>query len=272
MRKVGSWIPECIIVKISKEVAHILALRDEGADSLKAYQSSLPKGDNNPVIFDVLGHLPDEEIVSEGVDFLVGGSDTTTFTILSGVWNLCENPTIKQKLTTALKEAVPNRAQGDPYPALPQLEAVPYLSACIKESLRFGMAVPGRLPRTVPGPANNDPLIIDDKVVPPGVTVGMSAYTMHLNEEVWGANAREFCAERWLGEAGKGMDAHLVTFSTGVRSCIGQNLAMAELTFMFFMLFGCFDVEVDRVAIGELTTKDTFTRAVQAPGVFLKLG
>lgn len=39
--------------------------------------------------------------------------------------------------------------------------------ACVKESIRVGMAVPGRLPRAVPA---GDPFVVEGKVVPPGVS------------------------------------------------------------------------------------------------------
>lgn len=53
--------------------------------------------------------------------------------------------------------------------------------ACVKESLRVAMPVPSRLPRVVPG-GSPDPLIVDGKVVPPGTTASMSAYTMHSSQ------------------------------------------------------------------------------------------
>lgn len=39
--------------------------------------------------------------------------------------------------------------------------------ACVKESVRIGMAVPGRLPKVVP---DGDPFVVEGKVVPPGVS------------------------------------------------------------------------------------------------------
>ena len=40
--------------------------------------------------------------------------------------------------------------------------------ACVKESLRVGMAVPGRLPRVVPHDLSQ-PFVVDGQIVPPGV-------------------------------------------------------------------------------------------------------
>lgn len=41
--------------------------------------------------------------------------------------------------------------------------------ACVKESLRIGMPVPGRLPRVVPYDLAQ-PLVVDNQVIPPGVS------------------------------------------------------------------------------------------------------
>lgn len=57
-------------------------------------------------------------------------------------------------------------------------------NATVKEALRVGMAVPGRLPRVVPDSLTG-PFMVDGKVVPPGTTVSMSTYTMHTGTSIW---------------------------------------------------------------------------------------
>jgi cytochrome P450 len=263
-------LPRTLVTACSPSLRRLFALNDEGITCLEAYRSSTPKSDNaNPVIFDALQHLPDHAIGAEAVGFLVAGSDTTAFTLTSAIWHMSQNPSIKCKLAAALKEAIPEQREGE-YPTLMQLEAIPYLVACVKEGLRVALPVPGRLPRVVPG-ATAPPLVVNDKVVPPGSIVGMSAYTMHNNEAVWGSNAREFEPERWLGEGAKGLDEQLVAFSTGARNCIGQPLAQAELLMTFSMLFRNFDVELDAVCERGFTTKDRFIASVKGTGVVLRL-
>jgi hypothetical protein len=267
-RQIGAFVPKRLIAAFSPSLRLVFALVEQGHSSLKAYKSSIPKTNGSPVIFDSLHHLPDEAVGFEAVNFLIAGSDTTAFTLTSAVWHICHNSSIKHKLAAALKEAFPDQPEGY-YPTLMQLEAIPYLVACVKESLRIAMPVPGRLPRVVPAMAT--PLVVDGKVLPPGSIVGMSAYTMHSREDIWGSNARQFEPERWLGEAAKGLDEHMVTFSKGARNCIGQSLAQAELLLMFFMLFRNFDVELDPASEDGFTTKDIFVQSLQQPGVLLRM-
>lgn len=124
---------------------------------------------------DLLG----DPVTAKAVDILVAESKTTAFTLISGVWYICHTPSIKRKLTEALEHALPE--QEGLYPTLLQLESIPHSMACVKESLRAAMPIPDRLPRVVPC-GSTDPFIVDDKVVPPGTVVGMSAYTMHSSQ------------------------------------------------------------------------------------------
>jgi len=52
-------------------------------------------------------------------------------------------------------------------------------------------------------------------------TIGMSAYSVHFNEEIWGTDAREFRPERWLTDDAKHLEKSMVSFSKGARQCIG---------------------------------------------------
>lgn len=53
--------------------------------------------------------------------------------------------------------------------------------ACVKESLRFASAAPGRLPRVVP--ATGVPFVVDGQVIPPGV--GLSTPTSRNPQRFW---------------------------------------------------------------------------------------
>ncbi|KAF2772316.1 cytochrome P450 [Teratosphaeria nubilosa] len=265
VRTIGNALPKFFISSISKEIGLMIKIQDEGKKSYEDYKT-LAKSEA-PVIFDCMNDLPDEPVAKEAIDILVAGSDTTAFTLATGVWHITRNPMIKQKLAQALREAVPNTSQA---PSLIQLESIPYLMACIQESLRIAIAVPGRLPRVVPG-GGADPLVVDGKVVPPGTIVGISAYTMHNDEETWGSDARQFNPERWLGEGGKSLASSLVTFSKGARNCIGQTLAIAELTFALFMVYRNFEVELDAVCANPLRTLDMFSQQIDGNGVVLRM-
>jgi len=94
---------------------------------------------------------------------------------------------------------------------------------------------------------------------------------MHSSEEIWGANARQFEPERWLGKGAKGLVEHLCSFSKDAKKCIGQTLAHAELLLIFYMLFRNLDIELDPASEKGFVTKDNFAQKVQEPGCLLRM-
>lgn len=175
---------------------------------------------------------------------IIAGGDTTASTFTYAVAAITGDPRIQERLISELETALAarGRKRGDRLP-LSELEEIPYLMAVVKESLRCAIAQPARLPRVVPSDA--DPLIVDGKVVPPGVSllvssrshfsrqkanhcilplqtvVSMSTYTMNMSEDIFGPDVRTFNPERWLGPDSKQLGEHLYTFSKGSRMCIG---------------------------------------------------
>lgn len=174
--------------------------------------------------------VPIDQQVTESIDILVAGSDTTAFTLTVCLNAVLSNAHLKRKVVAAVDEAM-----LDPHklPSFVELEKNAYLSAVVKESLRFAMAVPGMLPKVVP--ERSQPFMVDGKVVPPGTVVGMSAYTMNFSEELWGPDAKEFKPERWFGEQAKTLDSGLATFSKGSRQCIGIK-SVTSAPFLFSQL------------------------------------
>lgn len=86
------------------------------------------------------------------------------------------------------------------------------------------MANPTRLPRVVaPGGLQIPGL----PSIPQGTSVGLSAYTLHFNADVF-PQPREFIPERWL-EPTPEMLRDSIPFGIGPRQCIARTLATAEL-------------------------------------------
>lgn len=77
----------------------------------------------------------------------------------------------------------------------------------------------------------------------------------HLNEGVWGPDAREFRPERWLeaqAEALGGnkdrlrrMEAYYLPFGLGSRTCIGRHISMLEMTKLMPRLLRDFEFELE---------------------------
>jgi hypothetical protein len=86
------------------------------------------------------------------------------------------------------------------------------------------MANPTRLPRVVsPGGLHIPGL----PTIPAGTSVGLSAYTLHFNRNVF-PDPQAFTPERWL-EPTPEMLRDNIPFGLGPRQCIARTLATAEL-------------------------------------------
>lgn len=124
---------------------------------------------DHPVVFDALEGLGDKEKSGEAMSMIIAGGDTTASTFTYAVAAVTRDPHIHQRLVSELDAALGarGRKRGDRL-ALSELEEIPYLMAVVRESVRCAVAQPARLPRVVPSDA--EPLIVDGKVVPPGVS------------------------------------------------------------------------------------------------------
>ena len=86
-----------------------------------------------------------------------------------------------------------------------QASKMPYLQAVIKEGMRLHPAVGISMPRYVPpGGA-----IIDGHYYPEKTRVGVNAWVIHRNQEIFGADAETFRPERWFEDNNKFMERNL---------------------------------------------------------------
>lgn len=93
----------------------------------------------------------------------------------------------------------------------------------------------------------------------------MTAILTHQNEELF-PEPRVFRPERWLGPEGKRLDRYLVTFNRGTRSCLGMNLARAELFMVLAAVFRQFDFDVSAVnRERDIDVSRDYIQGAQAP-------
>ncbi|KAM0170827.1 hypothetical protein ACHAPC_011122 [Botrytis cinerea] len=217
-------------------------------------------------LFDSLSSLSKKQTHSESIDIITAGSDTTATSLGYLINSVLANPDILRKLRAELDAGLPDKKANWP---LLELEKFEYLTACIKDTLRCGLPLQGRLPRIVPYPQQGAlPFVVDGKVITPGSIVGMSATTMHHSESIWGPDSQVFKPERWLGPDSKQLEKFLVTFGKGARQCIGINLVYAELRIVASKLFRCLDMSLDSsMTKSDMNQLNYFTTSFEGSGV-----
>ncbi|POS78609.1 cytochrome P450 17A1 [Diaporthe helianthi] len=119
---------------------------------------------------------------------------------------------------------------------------LPYLSACIRESLRVNPPIPNIFPRLAP----RGGIVIDGTFVPEGTEMTSQAYVVQRDADVFGADEHEFRPERWLGpeEQVARMDAAMYVFGMGARVCMGKEIALMEVHKLVPEIIRRFDIEM----------------------------
>jgi cytochrome P450 len=185
-------------------------------------------GEEETTIFHSLlnSDLPNSEkssgrLAEEAVLLVGAGTHTTSWALSVATFHLLSQPKTLRKLKAELETAIPDPTFPTPLPAL---EALPYLTAVIKEGLRLSFGNTSRIPRV----ALDQPIKYGDFEIATGTPVSMTIPIIHLDERIF-PDAKAFHPERWVEDKTGRLDKYLMTFCKGPRMCLGINLAWAEL-------------------------------------------
>nr|CAB3458725.1 unnamed protein product [Digitaria exilis] len=164
-----------------------------------------------------------DEIVNECKTFFFAGQETTERLLTWVIFLLCTHPEWQDKL----REEVRRECGGDRDrpPTHDMLNKLKLMNLFILETLRLYSPVPFIRRRT------RSPVELGGVVVPKDSLLTIPIAMLHRDREVWGDDAGEFNPLRFdagvTRMAPKNLSA-LLAFSSGPRSCIGQNFAMIE--------------------------------------------
>jgi len=176
------------------------------------------------------------DLGSESVLFMIAGTHTTSVAIAATVFYLAKNKEPLVKVGAEIHDAFVCTEDMD----YRQLAKLPYLRACINESLRLCPPTAGHLQRE----ALSAGAEIDGKWYPPGTNLGISAYALQRNPSIW-TDPNAFIPERWLqsdSQSLPSLHSGLIAFSSGPLGCPGKQLAYMEMTLVIAMLIFRFDI------------------------------
>jgi cytochrome P450 len=178
---------------------------------------------------DIMGN---NEVLAMGLSIIAAGSDTTAIELSAVFYYLLKNPDCYRKLTEEVDAAFSvNPTPNTTYPSISFAEAqrLPYLGGCIKEAFRLHPATRWFPERVVPDQGHT----ICGEHIPRGTIVGVSAWVLHRNPDIFGEDVETFRPERWTSreaEKVREMDRMLSHFgSAGNYTCIGKNIALLEM-------------------------------------------
>ncbi|CCM04675.1 uncharacterized protein FIBRA_06861 [Fibroporia radiculosa] len=187
--------------------------------------------------------LSHAEMVSQMRTIMLAGQETTSNTLSFALYELAKQPMLQARLRAEIRKMEQAmRERGDAQITVSDLEAMPLLQAFLREVLRFHPVIPHNYRQT--GRDDVIPLakpittskgeVIEEVPVPKGMRLVLSVAAYNRNEDVWGADAHTFNPDRHFNFSGKrgpnvGVFGNVLTFSGGVRACIGWRFAIYEV-------------------------------------------
>ncbi|XP_075534359.1 putative cytochrome P450 12a5, mitochondrial [Dermacentor variabilis] len=186
-------------------------------------------------------------------DVVISGANTTGTAATFALYYLATNPEVQAKAREEVLSSLCDQPPEGTRPSDPN--ALPYLKACIKETLRFHPIIPGvnlKLKRDV---------IMSGYRIPANVVLRTEWYVAGRLEENF-SQATTFLPERWLQRSseqehhsGKAKPWTLhpfasLPFGTGPRTCIGKRIAEMELCTLLTQVLKRYRVESHHGAIG----------------------
>lgn len=162
------------------------------------------------------------EIVAEVAIMMNAGSDTTAIAMNNVMFWLLKHPASLARLRAEVDAALDAADVVAPYD---KVKYLPYLRACLDESLRITPPTTFGLPRRTPP----EGACINGAFVPGDTSVSISAYVAHRDPRVF-PEPDAYRPERWLAADAKDLQPFFIAFSAGSRGCIGRNISYLEQT------------------------------------------
>ncbi|TFB06368.1 Cytochrome P450 52A1 [Trichoderma ghanense] len=217
-----------------------------GPDELAA-RSSDNKGTGSYTFLHALaGFTRDPKVLRDQIlAVLIAGRDTTAATLSWAVYELSRNPHVVRRLRAEILATV---GPGNRPPSYEHLKDMPYLRAVLNETLRLYPVVPFNVrvalrDTTLPrggGPSGAEPL-----PVLRGTRLGYSTLVMQRRPDLYPppsetfADPAVFSPERWAVWHPRPHD--YIPFNAGPRICIGQQLALTEMSYTLCRIFQRFE-------------------------------
>ncbi|XP_056638973.1 probable cytochrome P450 49a1 [Diorhabda sublineata] len=194
------------------------------------------------------------------LDLFLVGVDTTSIALASTIYQLSQNPDKQEKLFKELRNTLPSE---DSKVDISAQENMPYLKACIKETLRMYPVIIAN------GRSLQSDTVLAGYKVPKGTHV-IFPHLVVSNIEEYIPQPEKFIPERWLksGHPDCPMNQEKIhpfitlPFGYGRRSCLGRRFAEVELNILLAKIFRRYKVEYN---YGPLTYRISPTYVPEQP-------
>ncbi|KAK1233447.1 hypothetical protein PQX77_003399 [Marasmius sp. AFHP31] len=293
--KMSAWNPRLARGITTKEVAKAVA-RELVEEKSKEFAGG--HGDQFKDVFSLLikanmsetekFNLNEEEMFAQMLVMFLAGHETTANSISWTLLELCRSPEIQDRLRAEIREKEREiAAEGRSGFTAEDLDSLVYMNAVLKESSRFHspairitkMATADDCIPLAESVRTRDGKEVTEIPVSKGQRILLSIPGYNKNKAVFGDDSHLFRPERWLENPGKkdvsvGVFANLLTFSGGVRSCVGWRFAVSEIqvflvelisNFEFSLTPKCDKIRRENCLVMSPTIEGELEKGVQCP-------
>ena len=176
--------------------------------------------------------ITDEQILTTVQELIGAGFDTISSTLQWGVLYMAMHPEVQLNAQKEIKEVIGNRL----VPEMSDLESMPYVEACILETMRLSCIFPFALPHST-----TCDTFLNGYHIPAKTLIFANLWSITRDEDMF-QQPNIFVPERFLkgDKINRSVLENFLPYGAGRRKCPGEQLARIEL-FIFFvsMLRNC---------------------------------
>jgi cytochrome P450 len=176
---------------------------------------------------------PLKAVRDECMTAFMAGHETSAATLTWWAWCMAANPAAQATARQEVDRVLQGRA-----PAADDLPALVYLTQSLQETLRLYPAAPVLLSRR-----SLRPITLGGWQLPARTMFTVPVQLMH-HDPRWFPDPQAYRPERFAPDAPEIPRGAFMPFGTGPRVCLGQHLAMAEMTAIAAMFLQRFAVTV----------------------------
>ncbi|KAK7498803.1 hypothetical protein BaRGS_00009895 [Batillaria attramentaria] len=155
-----------------------------------------------------------EEIIDNVTETFMGGVDTVANGVSFLFYLLSKNESAQSKLRAEVDNVLGTREC-----TMNDLQAMPYVKAVVKETMRLFPPIP------INARVTQEDVVISNYRIPKGTIIMLNNYTMSRDERIF-SDPDTFNPDRWLrAESATWHPFSAIPFGYGVRSCVGRRVS-----------------------------------------------
>ncbi|XP_068135144.1 cytochrome P450 2K6-like isoform X2 [Hyperolius riggenbachi] len=198
-------------------------------------------------------YIPDDSILTIIVELFVAGFEASSVTVQWGLLLMMKYPEIQKNVQNEIDKVI-----GSGEPCLAHRKQMPYTNAVVHEIQRFVNVTPTGVPRRT-----TVDVTLKGFFLPKGTYILPLLHSV-LRDKEYFEKPDEFYPQHFLDSDGNFVkNEAFLPFSSGKRSCVGENLAKMKLFLLFTTLVQNFTFHPPPGAKLDLTSTVGFTACPQ---------